>query len=1101
MVRKKTNEERFKKLTPIEHILQRSSMYIGNIHTEPTDIFVFEDINNIEKYNLVYKKIDYNAGFCKLYDELLVNSSDHYIRTKKVKYIKISVNKECVTIENDGPGIPIEIHKTHKIFLPEMLLGNIHAGENFNDTEQRLVGGLNGLGASLTNIFSTKFMVETADGKKKYKQVFTNNMSKKTKPSIVKSSKNYTKITYYPDFEKFGLTEINDDIQSLFFKRAIDIAAYSPGVKVYYNNKLIPIKSFKDYIKMFLDDEQELFYEKINDNWEIGLVKSSTSNFQQISMVNGISTIVGGTHVNYITNQIVKSLLEKLERSNKKLNIKPTFIKNHLFMFLNCKIPNPMFETQTKENLTSRMVGEVIENVNVSDKFIKQVLQSDIIEDIINFIQLKEQSQLKKLNNGKTKKVKLKKLEDANFAGTTKSDKCLIFIAEGDSAMGSVMMGFSSVGRDYYGCYPLKGKPMNVRDIPLKKLINDNEKTGEEIRNLITALGLEFGKKYMNTNELRYGKVVIFADSDLDGTHIKGLMINLFETFWPELLELDFIYEFVSPIVKVNKGKIIKYFYKLNDYRKWKQSSPQGYFTTYFKGIGTLEKDEIKMFFSDIDKHLIKFNYDKKKETKEIIDLVFRKNRAGDRRNWMEVYKTGYEVDKFNKKTTYLSFFNEEFIEFSMADNVRSIPSVVDGFKPSQRKVMYTLFKKNYSTKIKVSQLTGSIIESSSYHHGATSLEGTIVNLAQDFVGSNNLSLLQPLGNFGTRLKGGKDSASSRYIFTKLNDITRNIYQKEDDSILNYLDDDGYLIEPEYYIPIIPMVLVNGSEGIGTGWSTDVPKYNIKDIIEYLTYKINDNPRKLKSLKLEPFYNKFKGDIIYDSENNRYISRGIINKISSGRLNIKELPVGMWNDKYYDVLDKLVEKDIIHDYKKNDTDEDVDITIMIDKNILTQLETEDILYKTFQLETYLSVTNMNLFDKNGKIKKYNDIYEIIEDYYEVRIEYYNKRKEFILNKLSNEIEILRNKSRFIDLYLNNKIKIGDVKKVDIEKSLDKLKFFKVEDTYNYLLNMSIMTLTNERIIDLKNTIDSKIKDYEVLEDTTIEKLWLNDLKDLTKNLG
>jgi DNA topoisomerase-2 len=512
---KKSIEDRFKKLSHKEHILKKPGMYIGNVYTEPTKMFVFEDINEIKGSKFNYKTVEYNAGFIKLFDEVLTNASDHYIRTGLVKYIKITVEKDYVSIENDGPGIPIEMHKEHKMYVPELIFGNLMSGENFDENDQRMVGGTHGLGVKLTNIFSTKFTIDTSDGKKRYTQTFTDNMDKKTKPDIVKSSKNHTCITYYPDFKKFELVEITDEIQSIFLKRAIDIAAYSPGVKVYYNDILIPIKTFKDYMRMFINDEEELFYEKINENWEVGVTRSPNDMFQQISMVNGISTHIGGTHVNYISNQIVKSLGEKIEKINKGVNIKQAMIKNHLFIFLSCRIPNPSFETQTKENMTTRMVGDLIKDVEISENFIKKLSTSEIKNDIVNFATLKEFQEAKKSTQGGQKvKVRIAKLDDANKAGRSPdSMKCGIILTEGDSAKSSAKAGLSVVGNDYYGIYPLKGKPLNVRDISLQKM-----RENDEIKDIIDILGLEIGKKYTSTRTLRYGKIIIMTDADcIDG--------------------------------------------------------------------------------------------------------------------------------------------------------------------------------------------------------------------------------------------------------------------------------------------------------------------------------------------------------------------------------------------------------------------------------------------------------------------------------------------------------------------------------------------------------------------------------------------------------
>ncbi|NPV12984.1 MAG: hypothetical protein HPY57_14555 [Ignavibacteria bacterium] len=1092
----KTIEQRYKKLSQREHVLQRPETYIGSINTELKKSFIIDDIENVDNIKIINKIVKYNPGFIKIFDEIVTNASDHYIRTGKVKYIKINIYTDHIVVENDGPGVPVEIHKEHKIYIPEMIFGNLLAGENFDDIEDRVVGGRNGIGAKATNIFSKRFIVETSDGKNNYYQEFSDNLNVIKKPQISKSSKNYTRITYYPDFEKFGLESITPELEQILMKRVVDISVYCPKVKVYYNDKLIPMKTFKDYMKMYLTPEMEMFYERLNNDWEVGISLSSDDMFQQVSMVNGISTINGGSHVNYITNQIVSKLIETLEKKNKKIKIKSNDVKNKLFIFLNSKVINPTFDSQTKETLTNKLTQKDIGNVNVSDKLIKQLAQSNIVEDILNYIQLKENAELKKLNKGKISKVKIKKLDDANFAGTSQSEKCMLFLAEGDSAAGTVLTGFASTGRDYFGCFPLKGKPLNVRDIPLSKITSKDSKEGEEIRYIVDALGLEFGKKYTSTKELRYGKLVIMSDADNDGSHIKGLIINMFETFWKELLELDFLYEFVTPIVKIEKGKQSKFFYKLDEYEKWKKTKQSDWFVTYYKGLGTIEPNEAKYFFKNINKHLIKFHYDKPEETKEIIDLVFRKKRSDDRKNWLLNYKPGLKIDKFVDKTTFVSFFNKEFIEFSMADNIRSIPSVVDGLKPSQRKVLYTMLKNNYKNKIKVSNLSGAVMEKSSYHHGPQSLEDTIIKMAQNIVGTNNINLLQPLGNFGTRLKGGSDAASSRYIFTILSDITRNIFIDKDDNILNYLEDDGFPIEPQWYIPIIPMVLVNGAEGIGTGWSTKIPNYDPNDIIKYLVLKIKDK----ETEQLYPKYKGFKGKIIFDADNNRYITRGIINKINMSTLNISELPIGMWNDKYYEILDKLIEDKVIKDYTKNDTDIKVDITINIARETLKKIEDDNSLMDVFKLETYINLSNMHLFNKDGQIHKYESIDEIINEFIEVRLEYYQKRKDYILSQLEKDRKILFNKMKFINEILKGTIELNNKKKDEIEKKMEELEISKIDNSYSYLLNMSLISLTTEKLSELKKIYTEKKEEIETLTKTSIKQLWLKDLNDLYNKL-
>jgi DNA topoisomerase-2 len=498
----KSNSEKYQKLTHKEHVLLRPDTYVGSVITETRNLFVVEDPKDLNNIKIVNKPTNFNPGFLKLFDEILTNASDHYIRSGDVKYIKVNVTKDSISVENDGSGIPVEMHTKEKCYIPELIFGHLLAGENFDDNIERTWGGKNGLGAKLTNIFSKKFILETCDGKKKYEQVFEDNLNKINKPKIKASKKQYTKITFYPDFARFELSGIDEEIESIMIKRCIDVSVYCNKVKVYYNDVLIPTKNFKSYMEMFVG-EQEMFYEKLDDKWEIGVSRSLDNSFNQISMVNGISTYNGGTHVNSVTNQITKRIQENLLKRNKKLNVKQNDIKNHLFIFVNSKVVNPVFDTQSKENLISKVTAP-----EVSDTTIKKIATSEMIEELLRFLMIKEDFDAKK--DIAKSKVKIGKLDDAAKAGTAESEKCMIFLAEGDSASSSVIAGLSSVpDPDYYGVFPLKGKPLNVRDVNMGKL-----KDNEEIKNIINILGLEFGKKYTDLKKLRYGKVVLMADAD-----------------------------------------------------------------------------------------------------------------------------------------------------------------------------------------------------------------------------------------------------------------------------------------------------------------------------------------------------------------------------------------------------------------------------------------------------------------------------------------------------------------------------------------------------------------------------------------------------------
>lgn len=1090
---RKTASETYVKLTQIEHVLLRPDTYIGSVSSEQRDVFVATNYDKISDVKIEHKNINYNSGFLKLFDEVITNASDYSINTGKVTYIKVDIGDDNISVENDGPGIPIVIHDKEKIHIPEMIFGHMLTGSNYDDSQERFGGGRNGLGVKLVNIYSKKLIIETADGNKSYKQEFKNNLSRINKPIIRKSKKNYVKVTYFPDFEKFKLDGITEDLKSVLVRRVLDIAAYNPSVKVYLNGKKTPINTFRDYMKLYVNDNDNLYYDKINDEWEIGILKSPTDSFSQVSMVNGISTIIGGTHVNFISNQLVNSIKNTITKTNKDINIKPFDIKNRILLFVNCKIVNPVFDNQTKENLTSKLNG-ITKDINLNGNLIKRLSKDDMFSDIIELSLLREKINLsKELNKVVNKRVRIDKLLDANKAGTSESDKCYIMLTEGDSAKSFAVTGFSQTGRDYYGAFPLRGKPLNVRDVSSSKI-----KGNEEIKNIIQILGLEFGKKYKNTKSLRYGKVIILSDSDTDGYHIKGLLINLFDHFWPELLKMDFLYEFITPILKVTKSNKDKFFYKLSDYNKWlsENNNGEGYKVKYYKGLGTSEPANIKMFFKNIDKHLIKFNYNEEEKTEDIIDLAFRKKRENDRKEWLLKYKPENIVDKFSTKTTFLSFMDNEFIEFSMADNIRSIPSVMDGLKPSQRKILYTLFKVDKGNELNVGELFGLVKSNANYHHGPQSLEQGIIGMAQCYIGSNNLSLLEPIGGFGTRLSGGADCSAARYIHTKLRNITKNIFIPDDNNIIEYKNEDGKKVEPIYYVPIIPNILLNGAEGIGTGWSTFIPKFNINDLIIYVENKLKN---KRKNIELHPYYNTFKGDITLDDDGLSYTSTGIINRVNTTTLTITELPIGVWNENYYIVLDKLIDDKVIKSFSKNCTDTDVNITVRMTRESLENLSDGDLI-NIFKLTSKIRLTNMHLFDKDGKIKKYNNQYEIVDDYYNNRMIHYDLRRNYLIDKLNSKIKYLDNLIKFVNLVISSKIKINNVPINTIIKSIEDYKLEKINESYDYLLNLSLYKFTKENLIKLNDEYNSLVNELNIVSNTNIEKMWLNDLSELKKSI-
>jgi len=1449
-------EDKYKKLSQREHVLHRPGMYIGSVKKQIEELWV--PYNKNGELKMEKKMIEYSPGFMKIFDEVLTNATDHSFRDLTVNTIKVEYCKESgeISVWNNGSGIPIQLHKEHNIYVPELIFGYLLSGSNYNDNNTRTGAGTNGLGSKVSNIFSKKFIIETIDSeeKKKFIQEYSENMTQKTKAKITKNSgKSYTKITFIPDYERFGMKGLEDDTILLIFKRVLDcIACTNSNVQVYFNGEKLKGKGLVDYTKYFFDGEKvisELHFEKFKNKngeiteyiWEYAIVPYSQ--YEQVSFVNGNSTIQGGKHVDYIMYQIINKFKKLLEEKKKLKELKPNFIKDKMFLFLRSTVANPSFNSQTKEQLTtpSKDFGC---NIVVSDQFINKLYKSKITDDIVEFCKIKETVDLSKSTNGKkVNKLYIPKLEDAHFAGTTKSNKCTLILTEGDSAKTFAMWGRTVIGSDYFGVFSLKGKIINIRDASSSQLLNN-----EELNNIKKIIGLQHGKKYNSIEELRYGKVMLLMDADVDGSHIKNLFINFIHYYWPELLKIDFIQSLRTPIVKIfAKNKNLE-FYTEQEYNKWKNNNDiKNLKIKYYKGLGTSQKDDAKQIFSRINELMINYYY-KNKQCEDSILLAFSKDKdvsANKRKEWLKEYDKDVYLDLNQKNISYSDLINKELIHFSNYDNIRSIPQLMDGLKPSQRKILYYMLSNNITKSIKVAQLSGYVSAETSYHHGEASLQQAIITMSQDFIGTNNINLLYPDGNHGclspytkvvtikgvkyakdickgdllqgddnsilnvletikgrdimykiyydknkyyvvnsqhiltltykinrtytknkiylkifdietlkekiietkkinnivkniinkykkvdikvedylklplylklkftntyydnilewktnnnitippyiygnwflshinsyvlkikniesynewntycknnkinmlqysktckyklcskwidkikikernynnsippeyiytrlsdrldfvfglldsykvskkngwhkielydrkkftsliilfktfvntylefktkvkknkfnfyryyiyininttkrkkstnklcrieeigldnyvgfeldgnkrfiietlhkdyiithnSRLLGGKDAASPRYIYTYLNGITKNIFDKNDDNLLEYKEDDGLKVEPEFYVPVIPMILVNGCEGIGTGYSTFIPQCNPKDIIDNIKLRIYN--KTLKELK--PWYKNFKGDII-KKEDNKYIINGKWER-KNKTIIITELPIGVWITQYKEYIEKKIKDEnasVITDIKNMSLDENTNIKIII------TFKSEDILDKLIEnneLETLLKLTktqshnNMYLFN-NKSLKKYNSLNEILLDFYDKRLEYYKLRKQNCINIIKNELIILEQKSKFIQDFINEKIIIIKKDINEIDKQLEDSGYIKLENTYDYLTNMSIRTLTKNKIDELNKSIKNKKEEYEKLNNSTEYDLWLVDLEKLEK---
>jgi len=1114
-------KDKYQQKTDKQHILDNPDTYIGSVENVDADLWIMDEAGD----KIVKKNTTYIPGLFKLFDEAVVNTRDHVVRMAQaisndvpnslpVTAIDITIQDDgTIVMMNDGNGIDVAEHPEYKIWIPELIFGHLRTSTNYDKTEKKIVGGKNGFGFKLVLIWSTYGQIETVDHVRglKYVQEFKNNLDEICKPSITKcKTKPYTKITFKPDYKRLGISGLCPDTIALLKRRVYDIAAVTDkNLKVKYNSMLIPVKNFQQYIDLYIGDKAAAprVYEEGDGRWEYAVGLSPSSEFSQVSFVNGIYTSKGGKHVEYILNQITRKMVDYIDKK-KKVKVNPNSIKEQLILFLRCDIENPAFDSQTKDfmNTPSSKFGS---KCDVSDKFIEKLAKMGVMDAACALTEVKETKAAKKTDGAKTKSIRgIPKLTDANWAGTDKSKECIIILCEGDSAKAGIISGLSSTDRNIIGVYPMKGKILNVRGETSKKIAEN-----KEIVEIKKILGLETNKEYKTIDDvykhLRYGKVLFMTDQDLDGSHIKGLGINLFQCEWPSLAEIPGFIGFMNtPILKAKKGNNEIVFYNEGEYEEWKKTNEStGWVVKYYKGLGTSTGKEFREYFEK--KKIVGFEHNGK-DSDDAIDMVFNKKRADDRKDWLEEYDRESYLDTNQTTVSYDDFINKELIHFSKYDCDRSIPNLMDGMKISLRKILYAAFKKNLTTEIKVAQFSGYVSEHSCYHHGEASLNQAIKGMAQNYVGSNNVNLLIPSGQFGTRLKGGDDSASERYIFTALNKITRCIFPVLDDNVLTYLKDDGTSVEPIFYAPIIPMVLVNGSKGIGTGFSTDIMCYNPIEIIDCLKMKLNDT---YVETEFVPYYEGFIGSI-QKMTDHKYLIKGKYEKIDADKIRVVELPVGFWTDDFKELLENLIDPgldktgkkivNVVKDYQDMSKDTTVEFTITFVKGQLDVMEASvdengcNGADKLLKLYTTNTNTNMHLFDANDKLKKYKTVIEIIDDYFVTRLELYTKRKDYMIKALENELLLLKNKAKYIQENLDGTIDLRKKTKECVSNLL-KDKNYEVIDgdaDYKYLTKMTMDSVTKENVNRLFLEHENKIVELNIVKNTTTHEMWLNELEKL-----
>lgn len=1122
-------ESKYEVLDEISHVIQRRNMYLGDAENTSEKTFIYNTNDN----KLDYKTCEFNYGLIKIFDEILINAIDNLNRDGKTKmsFIRCSfdVDDKFIKIENNGPSIPIEKYvikpkqksetkemyesrvQNEKLlegkYIPEIIFTKLRSSSNYNKENEatRTTGGLNGVGAKLTVIFSKTFKIKIINNNRCYEQVIENNSRKINEPTITTvKSDDLVSIEFEPDWKLLDETNtydsLNIDSKNILLKRLFDYSHLN--LDIYYKDFKFPKLTYTEFSNLHLNlfDDFELYGYEYN-NWKICFGFSDKKSCV-ISYVNNVPTYKNGEHVDIIKKQIATYV--KKQSKNKQLSLKTLYPKLSLCIY--SIIPGATFSSQAKTSLSNKKFSCPVLPESLLSKF---TIESGILE-FANLGKVKKEN----TKTTRTRITNIDKLMDAEEAGkpmNKRKDKnhiCTLFICEGDSAQSLCTRGIKYLGEQYYGSFALRGKVLNTQKASEKKYLENVELT-----NLKKAIGLVEGKKYTSTNELRYQRIVCCKDADFDGSLIMGLLINFFYQYFRELILIPgFFCEFITPVMNIYKlpynpktSYPYKSYYNLSVFENDESIKDGKYYYKYIKGLGGNSDNDIEVYFKNFDKNVVVIDCSEE-ITGSNIKLVYsnEKGYTDKRKTWIN----NVTLDAYLPRDKPVISFNKICdIDLALASNdtcERSIPSVIDGLKPAQRKVIYTFFSESESkakTPIKVFQLTGKVSDFASYHHGNQSLDEVIIKLAQDFVGANNINLIERDGQFGTRNKLGNDASATRYISAYIGDLTRTIYPKYDDKLLKRRLEDNEIVEPIYYVPIIPIILVNGCKGIGTGWSTEIPMFNIKELIGLTSTWLNELSTTGKvstRFSLAPWYKNYKGKIYNDTKNGKWVFVGNINKISDTEFAVDEIPINMSIFAFRQVMNSLVEKKVIKDYSniqnKNNSDSDsfnFHITFNEKQNV-------NDLYDLLQLRTYISQSNLVGYDRYNHITLFHSVGDIFKHWFETRLMFYKQRKSLIIKELTFDRDILMNKHKFISNL--DKYDIKHKSKQEMIDILTKEKYMLVDGSYNYLLKLPIYSLTKDKLIKLETKIKTLNEEIDKLEKCSIFKLFNDDLIELNKML-
>lgn len=1124
---------KYQKLDQRTHVLKRPGMYIGATDLQTDELWVWRD------GRMAREEVRYSPGLAHIFLEVLTNAVDHSLRTR-VTEIRVEISRETgeLSVWNDGDGIDCAV-TAEGVRGPELIFGHFLSGSNFDDTGDRAVAGAHGIGAKASNAFSSRFTVETVDASAKprlmYRQTWADNMATVGQAEMERlkgKAKPYTRVSFVPDYPRFGSEGLDEHAFAVLSKHVVDAsAATPPGTAVYLNGERVPCKSFKDYVGLYTDSYA---YDTggASENWEVAVAASPDGAFRQVSFVNGLCTPRGGKHADHAAAAVAKKVAARLSTKAKAVTNKTA--RNAMWVFVKARVPDPMFDSQNKQTLTTP-VEKFYARYEAGEPFVRAVLaKTDIGDRVQRLGVLDEENRLRKTDGAQRRTVTgIPNFDDAHAAGTAESHRCTLILTEGLSARSTAVAGLAAVGRRYYGVMALKGKPLNPRDTSKAK-ISENE----EIKNLKKAMGLESGKDYGSDAErksMRYGSIQIAADSDLDGCHICALVCNIFHSQWPALMRTPgFISSLRTPVVVGKKGKQTLPFYSLADFEEWRADArrSKGWTAVYYKGLGLINSAEAREYFGNPKLYRFTCGPDSgmadgrvgvrlvvtaaqtvkvrlvlselPRDDDDAFELAFRKTRAEDRKEWLNGFDKAAQLPEGSEFVSMKDYVSKELCHYSWDDVQRSLPHVVDGLKESTRKILFALKSRAASAgHVRVAQMAAYVSQVSAYRHGEASLVGAIVNMGQSYVGCGHARLVHAEGQFGTRIVGGKDAASPRYIHCDMSAVASLMFPDDDEPILERnVDDDRKPIEARYYIPVLPLLLLNGSVGIGTGWSCNIPCFSPDTVAAAYRDRIAGHAGAFGLLRdAPPCYPGFRGTFAR-LDNGRWVSRGAW-RVSGKTIRVTEVPVGTWLSDYKVFLEQLCASNTIglKRMESNYTDTEADYTLHFD-SAASAAACRPAADLRLESDKLLSVSNMHALDTLRGVRRYETPADVAEEHFAERRAAYEARLVHQRGVARSELAVAAAKEGFVRAVVQRELDIGNAPESVIDEFARGREWPPSADGgYDYLSSLPISSMTRERLERLTRDVQRKTERLEALLAATVEGVWLKEIDALVAALG